>query len=121
MILYGREFESFTKGILGKNVFSYGDEPNPKTSLTNKLPGLAEFGSYSFLQNTILKFEVSNEDEDAGQSFLPYLDGSPITFEIPSPLGGIQLFHYTNKDTYGGFIRPNLNSLDYRKIFKKEN
>lgn len=121
LILFAREFDSFSKGILGKEVHSYGDKPTTKSSLTEKLPGLANLGTYSFLHDAVLKFEISNEDEDAGQSFLPYLDGSPITFDIPSPVGGIELYHYTNNDTYGGFVRPNINSLDYRKIFKKEN
>jgi len=81
------------------------------------IPGLSSGRKFTIGRNRRVEFGISNEDEDAGQSFVPYFDGNEVTFDIKSPLSGITLIHYTNDVNYAGFIRPVIRSLDYRKLF----
>jgi hypothetical protein len=48
---------------------------------------------------------------------VPYLDGTEATFEIASPLSNIKFIHFTNDDEHAGFIKPIIQSMDYRKHF----
>lgn len=63
--------------------------------------------------NTVIKFGVSNQEADIGQTFVPFFDGVDVTFDFVSPLSGLGLLHYTNDDKYAGYIRPYLRSFNY--------
>jgi hypothetical protein len=114
--IYGRKLVDFNRGILGseENVNSVG---NYRYDASDLIPGLSSGKRFTIGKNRRVSFGISNEDEDAGQSFVPYFDGNEVTFDIKSPLTGISLIHYTNDPKYAGFIRPVIRSLDYRKLF----
>lgn len=69
-------------------------------------------------KNVKFAFVKSDEETDAGQSFLPYFDPSDVTFDQPAPLSMIEFAHYTNNEDYAGYIRPIIKSLDYRKFIE---
>lgn len=114
-----RRVANYSTGTLGEDDYRMAIFEDTRTTLdtTNKIPGLNREGKWKITRHAHFQFERSVEYKDAGQSLLPYFDGTPITFNIPSPLGGIELFHYTNDVNYAGYIRPNLISFDYKKVF----
>lgn len=120
----GKKIESFTIGKM-QQVESCSDANIPYNvkNITLKIPGV-ENSSDKFVitkQKKVL-FGLSNEKVDAGQSFVPYFDGTDITLDVRSPLTGIGFLHYTKNESYAGYIRPFLNTLHYSDfVFKVEN
>lgn len=113
--IHGKKFINFNEGTLGDVTTTTGQFPNEVLNFYNKSPGLDGSKNFIISNRKMLTFGISDEMFDAGQSTLPYFDGSGVTFDIPAPIGGIKLFHYTNNGDKAGFIRPSLDSMDYRK------
>jgi hypothetical protein len=117
--LFGRELLDFNLGILGKQIDETGRLPSSYVNMNNTIPGLRfSNNNFKITNNAIIEFGVSNEEMDVGQSFVPYFDGSDITFDVKAPLSGIGLIYYTNDYNYAGYIRPVVNCLDYRKYIE---
>jgi len=109
---------NFNTGLLGDEKHIQTPDNVRSINFENLVPGLnRNSNNFKHQNNSIVKFEVSDEDNDAGQSFVPYFDGNDISFKVKSPLSGITLMHYTNDEKYAGYIRPVIKSLDYRKFF----
>lgn len=88
-----------------------------RQSFNDTIPGLDESSDkFKINKKLLIEFGLSNEEADAGQSFVPYFDGSDITFDVKSPLSGLGLFHYTRHSDYAGYIRPTLQSLNYENF-----
>lgn len=116
--IYGRKIVDFNKGVMGNEDEIQSASSSGSLNAENLIPGLSSGKKFSTRNNIKVIFGISNEDNDAGQSFVPYFDGTNITFDISAPLSGISLIHYTNDVNYAGYIRPVLRSLNYRKLFK---
>lgn len=69
--------------------------------------------SSDIFNHTLVKFGSSDRETDIAQTFVPYLDGIDVTFDVKSPLSGIGLMHFTNDAHYAGYIRPFLRSFSY--------
>lgn len=95
---------------------------NSEKNITLKIPGVENSSDkFAVTKNKKVLFGLSNEEVDAGQSFVPYFDGADITLDVKSPLTGIGFLHYTKNESYAGYIRPFLNTLDYSNfIFEIE-
>lgn len=120
----------FGKSLLKPDFGSLDENELVKTSneteklldknLETKVPGLVEWKeSYKVTlgnSSIIVKFGASNQKMDAGQTFIPFFDGSDAMFEVESPLAGIGLLHYTNDPQYAGYIRPYLRSYNYGNV-----
>ncbi|CAO1346334.1 unnamed protein product [Diamesa tonsa] len=86
-------------------------------SIEGKLIGLRNHSTvYTKTTNQIIKFGVSDEKTDAGQSFVPYFDGTAIEFDNKTPLSGVGFMHFTNDDSYAGYIRPYIMSFRYKTV-----
>lgn len=86
-------------------------------SIEGKLIGLRNHSTvYTKTTNQIIKFGVSDEKTDAGQSFVPYFDGTAIEFDNKTPLSGVGFMHFTNDDSYAGYIRPYIMSFRYQSV-----
>jgi hypothetical protein len=49
-------------------------------------------------------------------------DKEPVRLDIPAPLSGLGLLHYTNDiDGFAGCIKPYLNTLPYKNLISTEN
>lgn len=123
--IFGKNIESFTLGRIGDDEY-YADTANTgsEKSLNFKIPGLDLKSSQNFITNKhqTIEFGLSNEEVDAGQSFVPYFDGSDTSLDVKSPIAGLGFLHYTNNEDFAGFVKPYTITLNYDDfIFKVEN
>jgi hypothetical protein len=117
--VFVRTIENFKDGKLG--IIEYDSNNNEGSLHRKKVVGTkvglkSNDNQFKVSKNVRILFVRSDEEADAGQSFLPYFDPSYVTFDQPAPLSMIELVHYTNNDDYAGYIRPVIKSLDYRKF-----
>ena len=84
-----------------KNVVTYNE-----TTLSGSIQGLSPDNNNQF---TIINDKMIK----LTQPLEYYLDGSDISFDVKAPLAGIGFYHYTNDDSYFGFIRPYIFALNY--------
>lgn len=118
--IYGKKIESFSLGIIGaEETAARLETPDSSYESDEKIPGLAKTGKFFITKQKYVKFGISNEEVDAGQSFVPYFDGTEIVMDVRSPLSGLGFLHYLNNDSYAGFIRPYLKSLNYEDFIMK--
>lgn len=117
MEAYGKEIENFNAGKLS-NTFSNStfELSSSLLDLEYKIPGVSFSSKLSVIKSKIIKFGRSNEKADAGQSFVPYFDGSEVTTENKVPLSGIELIHFSDDHNYAGYIKPNLITFDVSKL-----
>lgn len=110
--IHGKKLE-FTEGSLGNSAEATGNLNGINIMIGNNT-GLDK-GSSSFQtkSNCDVQFRKSDEETDAGQNFVPYFDGTAVIFDQPAPISSIGLIHYTNNQTYAGYIRPIIKSIDY--------
>ncbi|CAO1373741.1 unnamed protein product [Diamesa hyperborea] len=118
--VFGKEHSNL-EGTLNDNEKEYISQNSDVHSIIDKIPKLKEDSKkFTKIIDKAIQFEVSNDDEDAGQSFVPYLDGSDIEFDVKAPLSGIGFMYYTNDDYYAGYIRPYLKSFNYKSFAKTQ-
>lgn len=107
------------RGILGREFLMM---KNSNGQIINEFNSHANLSStnetFIVNQDGAIKFGRSSEESDGGQSFVPFFDGHNIEFDSAAPISGIGIMHYTNNMQYGGYIRPTISSLNYKKIFK---
>ncbi|CAO1331680.1 unnamed protein product [Diamesa serratosioi] len=116
--VFGKEHLNL-EGTLSGNEKEYISQNSDVHRIVDKIPKLKkESKKFTKIIDKAIQFEVSNDSEDAGQSFVPYLDGSDIEFDVKAPLSGIGFMHYTNDDNYAGYIRPYLKSFKYKSFVK---
>ncbi|CAO1331992.1 unnamed protein product [Diamesa serratosioi] len=118
--IFGQVLNDFEKGILDTSISTESD--NGLTfvkSIEGKIVGLRDnFMDFKRTSKKTIHFGVSDEKTDAGQSFVPYFDGTNIEFDKPAPLSGLGFLHYSNDDSYAGYIRPYIRSFKYKNVFK---
>ena len=118
--VFGKEHSNL-EGTLNANEKEYISENSDVHRIIDKIPKLKEDSKkFTKIIDKAIQFEVSNDSEDAGQSFVPYLDGSDIEFDVKAPLSGIGFMYYTNDDYYAGYIRPYLKSFKYKSFAKTQ-
>lgn len=119
MHVYGKQILDFAKGTLGSvQLLSNGTSNDMNVDFGN-VPMLSKYSDKFEIKNEgCFQFKKSNEEADAGQSFLPYFDPVEANFDRPGPLSVIKLIHYTNDEKHAGFIRPFIKSIDYKKLMK---
>lgn len=120
--LYGNEIDStsFALGLmtvsskpsLHKSTHSVLEEHH----LDGLKDGLAsgvdiEYIDYKIKKEVTVIFGIGT----AGKT-LPFFDTNDVTFDIKSPVAGIGFYHYTNSDSYSGFIKPHLIALNYKSF-----
>jgi hypothetical protein len=49
---------------------------------------------------------------------LPSFNSENVTLDIPAPLSGLGLMHYTNDEQYGGCIKPFLKTLHFKHLLQ---
>lgn len=115
--IFGKNIESFSLGKMGEEMSKDAVDADKFKSCHGLIPKLKESNNiYTVLKNVIVQFGISNEKEDAGQSFVPYFDGSNVTMSVQAPLSGLGFLHFTNDLKYAGYIKPYIKSLNYRKF-----
>ncbi|XP_034949535.1 uncharacterized protein [Chelonus insularis] len=88
------------------NNLDLDDVDNPLNSPLN-LP--------DFKKSQWVKFQPTDDNLDAGQTVVPFLDAQPVYTDPGFPLRGIGLF-YKGAPGYGGYIAPKILTLDLNKI-----
>lgn len=113
--IFGKTIESFTLGVLGEDIYSLNNIPyNNYFSFNSTIPGISsDFPSLAVKKQTRIEFGMSNEEVDAGQSFVPYFDGNDVTMDVKSPLSGLGFLHYTKNESFSGYVKPYLITLNY--------
>lgn len=116
--IFGRSIKSFSFGQLGEKT-SFKEVKVPKNevaeSFKDKIPRMNSQSSlFTKLTLRTVEFGISNEKADAGQSYVPYFDGSSVTLDVKGPLKGLGFVHYTNNQNYSGYIKPFVKTLDYK-------
>lgn len=113
--IYGHSISNFVLGTLGttelshiSNVTSNGQNIDQEL----KIPGRSGWSRATVTKNKTLRFGLSNEEADAGQSFVPFFDGSDVSTENRIPLAGIGLLHFTDNRDYAGYVKPYLITLN---------
>jgi hypothetical protein len=116
--IIGRELLDFKNSTLGSEIVKNTGSIDKFFNAYDKIPELSKTNTlYTVRMNARVSFSISNEKADAGQSFVPYFDGSEVSFNIKSPLSGLTFVHYTNDESYAGYVKPVISSLDYRKYY----
>jgi len=89
----------------------------PDFDTSRRIPGLSNNATSFFkTYKRLIEFKISDEEKDAGQTLVPYFDGSPVEIEMTSPLSGIAFVHYSNQRDYAGYIRPVLKTFNYLSL-----
>lgn len=116
--VYGKTLLSFENGTLGSDWFYHRQLPTPykRLGIGKKVGIKPQNSNFVVSKNVWIVFRKSDEETDAGQSFVPYFDPTEATFDPPAPLSTIELVHYTNDPNYAGYVRPMIKSIDYRKF-----
>lgn len=115
--MIGRKL-NFNEGTLGKQVIKTSSNKGTLFDANDKIPGIfSAKKQFKVQKNTRIRFGMSSEVMDAGQSFVPYFDGNDVSFDVKTPLSGLSFVHFTNDDNYAGYIKPVIVGLDYRKYF----
>ena len=118
--IYGQELTDFETGTMDSSVSTESASGwTAVKSIEGKIIGLRD-GSVDFKRtiSQTIEFGVSDEQTDAGQSFVPYFDGTAIEFDKKGPLSGVGFMHYSNDDSYAGYIRPYIMSFKYKHVIK---
>ncbi|CAO1337283.1 unnamed protein product [Diamesa serratosioi] len=120
--IFGHVLDDFVMGTLDTSIASVQQwfvlASIGEMSIEGKIVGLRDnFMDFTRTTRKTIKFGVSDEKTDAGQSFVPYFDGADIQFDKPAPLSGLGFMHYTNDVSYAGYIRPYIMSFKYKNVF----
>lgn len=120
MKAHGRKFKNFETGKLSSKIISSSNHtPSiPVVDLEYKKPASSGSNIKIFKSKTI-KFGRSIEKFDAGQSFVPYFDGSDVTTDNKVPLCGLRLLQFIGDESFAGYIKPQLITLNLSSFVKK--
>lgn len=112
---FGSVIESFSLGkMMEQDNTDHAQKTDDHLSIHGRIPGLSPSSYiYRITTSSRIVFGTSNEREDAGQTFVPFLDSNEVTLNIKAPLAGIGLLHYSNRDDYAGYIKPYIRTLNY--------
>jgi hypothetical protein len=113
--VYGKVIEDFNFGSLGRQTISFdAPEYNEVNDQELNAPGTITGTGNSDIVNKFktIRFGMSNSLADAGQSFVPFFDGTEVTTDNKVPLAGIGFMHFTSSDEYAGYIKPYLITLN---------
>lgn len=119
---FGKEIESFINANLGDiELTKDANVYKAFVSFKSTIPGIdTNTENVTVTRNLVIEFGMSNEKVDAGQSFLPYFDGTNVTPKNRRWLSGLGLLHYTRNHTYAGYVKPYLKTLNYGDLFLTE-
>jgi hypothetical protein len=116
--VFGQKIENFQKSLFSEKVYNL-TAPTSEKVVNGYGAGLSTKRMYFSVTNKgAIDFDWSAERIDAGQSFVPYFDGNDASFDYSAPVCGIGIVQYTNDKEYGGFLRPIISTIDYKKIFE---
>ena len=103
--MYGQQLTDFDTGTIDSSVSTETAMGwTAVKSMDGKIIGLRD-GSVDFKRtiSQTIEFGVSDEETDAGQSF-------------EGPLSGVGFMHYSNDDSYAGYIRPYIMNFKYKNV-----
>lgn len=113
--IFGKGFKDRSLGILEANEQSI-DPINyiRYEGRDNLIPGIDRSAhGYSTRYQKSVHFGVSNEKNDAGQTFVPFFDGSDVSLQSKAPISGVGFMLFTKGENYAGYIRPYLKTYNY--------
>lgn len=115
--VFGKKLSTESLIVLGAAESSAeGEHTSGEIDQDGKIEGISGSSSnYNVFRHNTVKFGISNEISDAGQSFVPFFDGSDVAFNNKAPLRGVGFLLFEQAGT-AGYIRPYLLTYNYNNL-----
>lgn len=117
--VFGKKLSTESLIVLGRTESSAeGESTSSEIDQDGKVEGISgSSSSFNVFRHKTVKFGISNEISDAGQSFVPFFDGSDVAFNNKAPLRGVGFMLFEQAGT-AGYIRPYLMTYNYNNLIE---